>query len=107
MSLVNLTPHPIHLYRGRPVEKGPDETIPPSGKVARVATIPLGTDGHGFELVEYGYVDDLPQPAPGVWYVVSLVVALASQRGDIVAPYGEIRNTEGTVIGCNYLQRVV
>jgi hypothetical protein len=111
MSLVNLTPHPIAIYANRPVEDGPAEVIPPSGKVARVATIELGTNlsphsGRSYELVEYGHVHDLPQPEPGTDYIVSLVVALACHRGDLLAPFVEVRNDEGTMIGCRFLQRV-
>ena len=38
MTLVNLTPHPIAIYGNRTVEEGPQEVIPPSGTVARLAT---------------------------------------------------------------------
>jgi hypothetical protein len=112
MTLVNLTPHPVALYRDRTLEDGPDEVIPPSGKVARVAVIELGTNlsaqsGRSYELVEYGHVHDLPQPQPGTDYVVSLVVALAARgRSDLLAPYVEVRDEQGTMIGCRYLQRV-
>lgn len=112
MSLVNLTPHPINIYRDRAVEDGPDEVIPASGTVARIATIELGTNTspnsrRNYELVEYGHAHDLPQPEPGVDYIVSLVVALACHgRGDLLASYIEVRNAEGTMVGCRYLQRV-
>ncbi|HEY5396211.1 MAG TPA: hypothetical protein VIL16_12520 [Trebonia sp.] len=111
MSLVNLTLYPVAIYGNRPVEDGPGEVIPPSGKVARVATIELGTglsnhSGRSYELVEYGHVHDLPQPEPGTDYIVSLVVALACHRDDLLAPFVEVRNEQGTMIGCRYLQRV-
>jgi hypothetical protein len=85
--------------------------IPPSGKVARVATIELGTgvsnnSGRMFEWVQYGHVHDLPQPEPGTDYIVSLVVALACHRDDLLAPYVEVRNSDGTMIGCRFLQRI-
>ena len=110
MSLINLTPHPIAIYGNRPLEEGPAEVIPPSGRVARVATIDLGTQlgiACSYELVEYGRIHDLPQPQSGIQYVVSLVVALAARgRDDLLAPYVEVRNAEGTMVGCRYLQRV-
>jgi hypothetical protein len=111
MPLVNLTPHPVAIYGQRPLEEGPEEVIPPSGKVARVATIELGTNlsrhsGRSYELVEYGYVHDLPQPADGTDYIVSLVVALACHRDDVLAPFVEVRNDTGTMVGCRFLQRV-
>ncbi len=109
MTYVNLTPHPIAIYRNRSVEEGPDEVIEPSGTVARVATIDLGTQVSNtavYELVEYGHVHDLPPKRDGIDYIVSLVVALACHRDDLLAPYVEVRNAEGTMIGCRYLQKV-
>lgn len=110
MALVNLTPHPIAIYRNRTLEQGPAEVIPPSGTVVRVATIDLGTQAaHEFgayELVEYGHIHDLPARQEGTAYVVSLVVALACHRDDLYAPYVEVRNEQGTMVGCRYLQKV-
>lgn len=103
--LVNLTPHPVAIYGNRAVEDGPVEVIPPSGTVTRLATIELGTN-NGYELVQYGHAHDLPQPQPGTEYIVSLVVALAVHRDDLLAPYVEVRNEQGTMIGCRYLQKV-
>jgi len=63
MPLVNLTPHPVAIYGPeRTIADGPEEVIPPSGTVARVAVIELGTSlspqsGRRCELVEYGHED--------------------------------------------------
>jgi hypothetical protein len=109
MTLVNLTPHPVNIYGNRSVEGGPQETIPPSGNVARIATIELGTQlgSPSYELVQYGHADGLPPRQDGTRYIVSLVVALAVHRDDLLAPYVEVRNEQGTMIGCRYLQQVV
>lgn len=113
MALVNLTPHPVAIYGpDRTLEDGPREVIPPSGTVTRIATIDLGTNlspqsGRSCELVQYGHAHDLPQPQPGTDYIVSLVVALACHRDDLLAPYVEVRNEEGTMVGCRFLQKVV
>ena len=110
MPLVNLTPHPIAIYGNRTVEEGPEEVIPPSGTVVRVATIDLGTQlgkSCSYELVEYGHLDGLPALQDGTTYIVSLVAALAARgRDDLLAPYVEVRDESGTMIGCRYLQRV-
>jgi hypothetical protein len=109
-TLVNLTPHPVAIYRSGALEDGPDEVIPTSGTVARVAATELGTgisgSGRVFEWVQYGAVHDLPPQAPATDYIVSLVVALACRRDDLLAPFGEVRNAEGTMVGCRFLQRV-
>lgn len=110
MTLVNLTPHPIAIYGNREIAEGPGEVIPPSGTVVRVATIDLGTQSGAdaaYELVEYGHLDGLPPQQRGTTYIVSLVAALAARgRADLLAPYVEVRNEAGTMIGCRYLQRV-
>jgi hypothetical protein len=112
--LVNLTPHPIRLFGpDAGPEDAPVRTIEPSGTVARLATIDLGSNRmsdvepyEAYELVEYGHAHDLPPRKDGVAYIVSLVVALAVHRDDLLAPYGEVRNAEGTMIGCRFLQKV-
>jgi hypothetical protein len=124
--IVNLTPHPIRLYGfGAPDrfnlgDHEPIEVIEPSGKVARLGENELGTTRvHDVpvELVEYRpYKSALPDPDPlgtgygtyyGTYYVVSLVLALALNRGDLLVPYREIRNHDGTVIGARILARPV
>ena len=122
--LVNLTPHPIRIYgwnvpdRFDLGEHEPDLVIEPSGEVARIGEIELGTQymrlGTPVEYVEYRHANGLP-PYAGhtdsrdrdTWYVVSLALALAVQRGDLLVPFREIRNSEGTVIGCRSLARPV
>jgi hypothetical protein len=113
VTLVNLTPHPINIYGNRDASEEPEEVIPVSDKgSARVAVIELGTNlsqhsGRYYELVEYGHIENLPQPVPGTDYIVSLVVALAARgRDDLLAPYAEVRDARGTMIGCRFLQRV-
>ena len=108
MRLVNLTPHPVAIYRDRAAGDGPEEVIPPSGTVARVATVELGKDDDGYPVVEYGHAEGLPGQESGVRCIVSLVLALAvrAERDDLYAPYGEVRNEQGTMIGCRTLQRV-
>jgi hypothetical protein len=112
--LVNLTPHPVAVYGNRTIEDGPAEVIPPSGTIARVAINDLGMStsrhsGTEFREVEYGDLNGLPAPQEGTDYIVSLVCALAAVRqgrDDLLAPFAEVRNESGTMIGCRYLQRV-
>lgn len=116
-KIVNLTPHPIRIYHPNTPDRIDDVAtgllclIQPSGKVARLATIDLGTwytiDGIPIEGVEYGHAHDLPPKQDGIHYVVSLALALGQQgRDDLLVPYGEVRNGDGTVVGCRVLAQV-
>lgn len=121
-ELINLTPHPIRIYHLDTPNRIADPAlgllaeIPPSGTVARLATIDLGTWGsvlhNGLSIpvegVEYGHPEGLPaEVRPDVRYIVSLVFALAmTRRDDLLVPYVEVRNAEGTVIGCKFFGRV-
>jgi hypothetical protein len=123
--LINLTPHPIQIYgwdvpdRFDPAEFEPQWVIEPSGTVARIGEIDLGTQHPrncpvAVEYVEYRHANGLPKPDVlrggdyDTWYVVSLALALAAtDRGDLLVPYRELRNHDGTVIGCRLLARPV
>lgn len=129
--IVNLTPHPLHIYppdcpeQVDPDTVAPQFTVRPDGPPARIVETTLGTSFRdcfdtrdpaasptavAVEGVEYGYVDKLP-PADGhtpprTFYVVSLVVALAARgRPDLLVPYRQVRNLAGAVIGCRQLAR--
>lgn len=127
--IVNLTPHPIRIYpidtpdRIDPADYAPTLILNVSDlPAARIGEIDLGTqrllgcDGIPIEYVEYTAHGGLVHPLPGaqnpeVWYVVSLVVAMQQtyvyNRPDLLVPYREVRNVEGTVIGCRQLARPV
>ena len=75
---VNLTPHPVRLNDGR--------EFPPSGTVARVAASYTPFDENGVCRAVFGPVQGLPDPQPGVIYIVSALVAQAARRDDVVSP---------------------
>ncbi|MFJ2630822.1 hypothetical protein ACIO6U_02510 [Streptomyces sp. NPDC087422] len=112
--ILNFTPHPIRLYAAEREDGFDDlephlrEVIDPEPVPARLATIELG-GGFTFELVEFGHAEHLPPKRDGVQYIVSLVVALAlrDRRGDLLVPYREVRDSNGTVIGCRALAQPV
>jgi len=109
-KVVNLTPHEINVA---------GVVFPPSGTVARVATVQkdagaLVFDGHTFPVVHntYGEVEGLPDPEPGTVYLVSALVlsALETQgiyRDDVFAPdtspQGAIRGPDGQIKGVKRL----
>jgi len=108
--IVNLTPHEVNIN---------GLAVPPSGTVARVATVQteagmLVFDGHTFPVVHntYGEVQGLPAPEPGTVYLVSALVlsALEAQgiyRDDVFAPdtspQGAIRGPDGQIQGVRRL----
>lgn len=85
-------------------------TIPTTGTFARwdEARVPaeaLHTDRGVLpvELVEYREVTNLPEPRAGMAYLVSRVLAVGLDRGDVYFPCGEIRDDDGNIIGCGSL----
>lgn len=111
--IVNRTPHVIRLYRFDGPDRVDDitdgliEQIEPTGPPVRLATIELGTQPGGIELVEFGHAHDLPAKRPDVQLIVPLIVALACHgRDDLLFPYREVRNAEGTVVGCRQFGQV-
>lgn len=126
--IVNLTPHPIRIYPPSTPDRieidGEHEpmcVIEPSGRVARVSMDELSSGAiaqhSGLPIpvqhVDYGSVYGLPQfdysagdETPRTYHVVSTIVALAARgRSDLLAPYREVRNMEGSVIGCRALAK--
>lgn len=120
--IINLTPHPIRVYgldvpdRFALGDHEPILVLEPSGTVARIGEIDLSMHFlrgcHApVSFVEYRHANGLPPKHDGpwdqntTWYLVSLALALsmAGQRGDLLIPYREVRNHEGTVIGCRTL----
>jgi hypothetical protein len=78
MTFINLTPHAIHLNDGRVIE--------PSGTVARVSSTHTPFDENGVCRVEFGETQNLPEPVEGTIYIVSGMVASATDRSDVVSP---------------------
>jgi len=103
MKIINLTPHAVVVR----MEDG-DRVFEPSGTVARVAvtSTPVGeVDGIPVVAQTYGEIEDLPDPQPGVVYIVSMVVRQAAKeagRTDVVSPdtspAGAIRDEQGRIV---------
>lgn len=117
--LVNLTPHPIRVYANNVPDRiiaadyEPVWVIEPSGTVARIGEIDLGTQylrncEVPVEYIEYRHANGLPERREDTWCIVSLALALAMpDRGDLLVPYREVRNFDGSIIGCRQLARPV
>jgi|GEM_PF-924636 len=107
VSLYNLTQHYIRFYR-------PDGTaleLPPSGKVARVASAPeiLGeVEGVPVLYTTYGQALNLPDPQEGVVFIISRMVAEVVKRADVVSPdtspRSAVRDGQGNLLGVKSLR---
>lgn len=121
MNLVNLTPHPVRVYRAdtpdqvEDLDDGVVMVLEPSGTLARLSETILGEEtvltDEGPKIpvstVSYAEVEGLPAPQQGTVYVVPLMTALAAaERDDLLVPYEQVRNREGAVVGCRRLGRV-
>lgn len=108
---VNLTPHPIGFV-------DQDNQLLLTVESTTVARVSAQTTTVGYFVINgvqiprthtvYGQVEGLPDPTPGVIYIVSgmIVSALASQgihRDDLLVPGMQVRDEQGRVIGCRSL----
>lgn len=114
LNLVNLTPHELKIHNGDIVL-----TLPPSGKVARVASNStlvnsFVTNENGKNVTvnvydtSYGEVVNLPpyRPSDMVMYVVSgMVNSAVPNRHDVCSPGELIRDENGRPVGCRGLRR--
>jgi hypothetical protein len=106
MKIKNCTPHPVTIRVG---EK--EVTIPPCGIIPRVGTVETPAEevaGIPCVTQKLGEVQGLPDPEPGVFYLVSAMVFQASNRPDLVCPdTGKtcIRDKEGRIVAVTRLIR--
>ena len=93
MNIINLTPHEIVLAFGE--NNAERMAIPPSGTVARVASVPGVAETLGGVPVPvmgrqtWGKVENLPDPVEGTIYIVSAQVLGRPEclnRTDVVGP---------------------
>lgn len=111
LYLINLTQHEVTVVAA---DDAPILSLAPSGRFARLSesvidseTMMIGEAAIPTSILEYGReVIDLPDPRPGVRYVVSRLTALAIDRSDVFFPQDEVRDSNGRIIGCRRLGRV-
>ena len=106
IDLVNLTPHKVVLF----TPEGNQVEIPPEGTTPRVRMeVREAGEVLGIPVVETyaAGVEGLPEPRPGVLYIVSRAVAQAApDRDDLTVPDDLVRDEEGRVIGARRLARI-
>lgn len=122
VTLINLTPHPMHVYsldtpdQIDPPLHRPIRVYPPSTMLARRGGVELDRWLLGDELVvevEYAgstglppYAGDMDSRDREVWYITSLVTALGARpRGDLLVPHAAVRDLNGRVVGCRMFGR--
>ncbi|MBR3319566.1 hypothetical protein IKG06_03635 [Candidatus Saccharibacteria bacterium] len=103
-KIVNLTPHTVNIV----AEDGTIKAAFPSEGIARASQIAeyVG-ELDGIELVsmKFGATEDLPAPAEGVYYIVSVITANAAKAegrttDDLVITADPVRDADGRIIGC-------
>ena len=100
----NLTPHTVNVI----AEDGTIKATFPSEGSARADQIETRVgELDGIELVsmKFGATENLPAPAEGVYYIVSVITANAAKEegrstDDIVITADPVRDDSGRIIGC-------
>lgn len=102
-QFVNLTPHTLNIVKA----DGSIMDIPPSGKIARVAsssTVVATFEGINVSQQTFGDVIDLPDTKNGIVYIVSRMVKdRVPDRPDVLVPGAPVRDAEGRIIGADGL----
>lgn len=102
-KFVNLTPHVLNLLTA----DGGTVDVPPSGKIARVAStsaIVAAINGICVSQQTFGDVIDLPDAQDGLVYIVSRMVKdRVPDRSDVMVPGAPVRDADGKIIGANGL----
>jgi hypothetical protein len=105
MKFINCTHHVLNII----ANDGEVITVPPSGQVARVSTVRKQVMSIGnipVFSVEFGKVENLPEPEPETVFVVSALVAQrVPEREDVFSPGELVRDESGQPIGCKGLSK--
>lgn len=105
-TLLNATPHPLNIVQ----RDGSVLTLEASGICPRCSSTDIIDQSIG--LIEItrqtlGRVEGLPDPVPGLYFIVSrLVASAAAGRNDLLVPGSLIRDDQGRVVGCKGLSRI-
>ncbi|WP_433678305.1 hypothetical protein [Nocardia sp. CA-119907] len=105
INLVNLTGHPIAIYRDdQIIARFPRSPTPARVNENLTPIEPLHLNGVDIPRSRVTYTDhatNLPDPQDGTWLIVSRIVAFAHPaRADLLFPVHEVRDTDGRILGC-------
>lgn len=107
MSVINKTPHQVHIVDEncqlvRTYEKG-DSQIRLAVKTVQDTAL---VDGTPTSRTEFGEPEGLPEFVEGVFYIVSQLVKNAlPNRTDLLVPAEVVRDEKGNILGCKSLGR--
>lgn len=109
MAILNLTPHVINVFdmEGNHVKDIPVAKGMPTPRVSQSQKYLGELDGIPITRQFFGQVENLPDPKPGVFLIVSTMVAKAApERKDLLVPGPSIRNDKGQTCGCLTLSSI-
>lgn len=106
--LVNCTGHTVNIYSSnnvlvKVIEPDPDRPVCRArGKKvveSTIAGVPIFSS-------DYPDIENLPNPEPGTYFIVSRIVAYAVARDDLLVIDMQVKDPYGKTIGCRGLTRV-
>ena len=112
-KVINMTPHAVRVFLD--ADGVNVHTYMPSGKSIRLESetykvgeidgVPIIRTIYGNPvIVADGVSEELYFEAPGVYYIVSAMVAQAlPHRKDLLVPAEQVRDSDGKIIGCRSL----
>lgn len=114
--IVNLTPHPMHVYPADCPDRIERDTVEPSWVLPACVRPPrLGETEIGLPWqvagvpvvdIAFGVGEGLPPRQPGVFLVVSRPVAMVNRdRTDLLVPHEVVRDLGGSTLGCRAFGR--
>jgi hypothetical protein len=107
MTVINKTPHPIHIVdsSGQIIRTYERSETQIRLSVKTLPTEPL-FDGTPTTITQFGEPEGLPEFQPDTFYIVSqLVKSALPNRTDLFVPAEVVRDGSGNIIGCKSLGR--
>lgn len=116
--IVNLTPHPMHVFPPDCPDRIERDAVQPAWVLPACVRpprlgetevgVPRTVDGVPVVDITFGLGEGLPPVQPGVFLVVSRPVAMVNRdRSDLLVPHLPVRDLDGATLGCRALARLV
>ena len=108
-KLINLTPHDVTYYpeAGEPftwaAPEGPDQWVRRQEQSEELPSLRVQGCEIPVTRIRQGTIAPVPDPMPGVGYIVPRISAETARRPDFFFPHGEVRGQGGGIIGCRRL----